>query len=445
MNKCTYYVDGMHCPSCEILIEKNIKKKFGSDTVNANLSKNTVEMSYTKSKPTPDELNTLFSNMGYSFSTSKNAIGNTKKVSMQNAFIAASFLALGFILLEKTGISSLISVDSSSSLFGFLLFGVVASVSSCAALVGGMLLSMSKKWHETYITEDITKKSIPYVLFNLGRLIAFAVFGALLGILGSFLNISLEVTSAIVILVALFMVFSGLQMLGVKWFNKVHLETPKFFSRYITNEDNFNGRLMPLIMGMLTFFVPCGFTVIAQGIALTSGSALKGALIMFSFALGTLPMLIGISYSSLKLNSKQILAAKFNYIAGFLIIFFGAYTLNSQLNVLGFKSLSDIKLSRPSTVSTDSLAGSQLVQLEARGYNYYPRNVTIKAGVPTRLEILNTGATGCANAVVGRGLFNGVFVLKDGVNTVNFTPMTPGDYKITCSMGMVPPVSVKVI
>jgi sulfite exporter TauE/SafE len=99
---------------------------------------------------------------------------------------------------------------------------------------------------------------------------------------------------------------------------------------------------MPFLMGAFTFFLPCGFTITAQGLALISGNAIQGALIMTLFALGTLPTLLFIGLSSVKFLQKPHLSEKFLKIAGVLVLFFALYNINFQLNVLGVSSLSDL-------------------------------------------------------------------------------------------------------
>ncbi|PIZ28832.1 sulfite exporter TauE/SafE family protein, partial [Candidatus Berkelbacteria bacterium CG_4_10_14_0_8_um_filter_39_42] len=41
---------------------------------------------------------------------------------------------------------------------------------------------------------------------------------------------------------------------------------------------------MPMALGALTFLLPCGFTLTAEGLALISGNSLSGALIMLAFS-----------------------------------------------------------------------------------------------------------------------------------------------------------------
>ena len=88
-------------------------------------------------------------------------------------------------------------------------------------------------------------------------------------------------------------------------------------------------------MGALTFFLPCGFTITAQTVALLSGSVWQGAGIMGFFALGTAPILLLIGLSSVKFFSKPHLAMTFSQVAGFLVLFFALWNIYNQMNVLG--------------------------------------------------------------------------------------------------------------
>ena len=92
-------------------------------------------------------------------------------------------------------------------------------------------------------------------------------------------------------------------------------------------------------MGALTFFLPCGFTITAQSLALLSGSVFTGALIMGAFALGTIPVLLFIGLSSVKFSSKPHLTERFSKVAGFLVLFFALYNISNQATVLGFTGI----------------------------------------------------------------------------------------------------------
>ncbi len=442
-----YYVKGMHCPSCELLIEKELLKKKNIESVEASTSRGKVVIFYQGVKPSINELNKKFEKAGYTFS--QEPVVDKKKEQnklLKNSQIIgiALLLALGFLLLNRTAIASRVAVSSTSALWAFFLFGLIAGISSCAALVGGIILSMSKQWAEIYLDGSSDwQKFQPHFLFNIGRLLSFAFFGAMLGALGALLQISLAATSFLAIAVSFLMVLLALQMLGIKYFQKFQITMPKFISRYVADETHFKGRYMPFFLGASTFFLPCGFTITAQGLALASGSSLRGALIMFTFALGTLPMLTAIGFSSLKLTAKPHLSDKFLKVAGILVLFFGLYTLNAQLNVLGLPSLNDVRLnlSTTSQFSEDGFPpivnGKQLLKMDALAYGYEPNEFMVRAGIPVRWEIENKGVSGCTNAIVSKGLFAGEIRLDGEASIKEFTPEKPGKYKFSCWMGMI--------
>jgi len=87
---------------------------------------------------------------------------------------------------------------------------------------------------------------------------------------------------------------------------------------------------MPLVLGAATFFLPCGFTQSMQLYTLTTGSFLAGALTMFSFALGTLPVLALLSFSTLGARGRRPSGVFFKT-AGLLVVFFGMYDILNSL------------------------------------------------------------------------------------------------------------------
>jgi len=349
MKEHIFYIRGMHCPSCEVLIEKKLLEIEGIKSADAQLALGQVAIEYEKEIPSTQLLNQLFRKHNYTFyhqplTFDGDKTDPLKSQTLSIVILATIFIAI-FILLNKFVFSGFGSVNSNSSLAVIWLFGALAGVSTCAALVGGIVLSMSKQWQSAHLSSDsFSKKLAPHLMFNFGRLISFAILGAVLGALGSQFNISIKFSSWLVILVSLVMLATGLQMLGVKIMQKFQITAPRFLIRFIADEKNFQGRWMPMALGALTFLLPCGFTLTAEGLALISGNSLSGALIMLAFSLGTFLSLIAIGVSSVKFLEQPRKAEIFLKVAGVLILFFVAFNINSQLNVLGVKSLSDIKL-----------------------------------------------------------------------------------------------------
>jgi len=184
-----FYVRGMHCASCEVLIEKKLLGLKGIESADASATNGQVLIVYKGEKPASKTLNKIFKENGYFFSEKPFP---TEQVARVNSWLifSISLLAISiFYFLQKTGLSSLATINSKSNLPAFFVFGVLAGVSSCAALVGGLVLSMSKQWSELYSDRDsFWQKSQPHFLFNAGRLISYGLLGGVLGLVGKNYN-----------------------------------------------------------------------------------------------------------------------------------------------------------------------------------------------------------------------------------------------------------------
>lgn len=447
----TYFVQGMHCSTCEILIKQDLSALPGINKANVSLSKAqvTVHSDNQKNFPTIQKLNKLFKDLGYTFYEENPQKQKLNKNDVFKMVGIAILFVIAFYLLENSGLFMKYSISSQSSIGAYFVFGLAAGVSSCAALIGGLLLSLSKNWNELY-SNNYKKSAAPFLYFNLSRILTFALLGGTLGYVGGFFKVSITLTSILTLGIAILMLILGLQMIGITWFNRFSFN---FLgnNKYLNKNSDLKGKYIPLVVGALTFFVPCGFTLIAQTNTLAAGTFYKGMMQLGAFALGTLPVLALISFSSVKFYSNPNFSKKFSLFSGIIIVFFALYTVNSQLNVLGISSLNDVSFAKEKTkkisaeVSTDNGADFQVLQIEASGFEYYPKEVTIKSGVKTQWSIYNNGAVGCSQAVYARGLYPNVIYLNPGMNSVEFVAPAPGTYKISCSMGMVPPVTVKVI
>lgn len=450
----TYYVSGMHCPACEVLIEKKLTKLSGVTQVDASLSDKKLNISYKKgNKKSLDEINDVLYESGYTISTEPAGEVAFDQLTIMRAAAVFVFFVVGYIILEDTNILAQVTVDENSGIIAFLILGIVAGLSSCAALVGGILLSVSKQWSSLYGGAQENKRAIPFILFNVGRLLGFAVFGAILGYVGSFFQLSIQLTSVTTLVVSVLMITIGLQMLHVPWFRNFSFRLPSFITHKISDESKFSGTFGPLMLGALTFFLPCGFTLMAQTLALASGSPITSMLMMSAFALGTLPMLGVISFSSISMQKNKALAGTFNLVVALFIVLFGLYSANAQLNVLGLVSASDL-FAGSSTESPSSTLGAQIIEkdgqqlqtvtIQAKGFEYFPRSLQLKAGIPTEITVLSSDVVGCARAMYSAGLFNDVLYLQGNTSKTTFTPQK-GSYKISCTMGMVAPIRVEVI
>ncbi len=245
-------------------------------------------------------------------------------------FLAAAVIASIFFLLQKLELVNFLNVKNLSLPF-ILFIGFIASASSCSAVVGSLVLSISS----TAAKENTIK---PIIAFHISRIASFFILGGAVGLLGASFVITQNFTFVMSILLFIIMVLMGIDLLGIyPTIKRFQPRMPKFIGKSALNANINSGVIGAGLLGTATFILPCGFTQAMQIYALSTGSFINGAITMFTFALGTLPMLTLISFASVKL-SESLFSKVFFKAAGFLIIFFALFNLFSSLTVLGLIS-----------------------------------------------------------------------------------------------------------
>ncbi len=327
MNTYTFYVSGTHCPSCKIFIEDALNEQDFIQNARVDLKKEVLQIETDDSRTSEELAQVLTSKIqsnGYIVSVERLAKGKPNgDVIWQALPIGFGFLIL-FFLLQKSGILN-IGIGGQITPVTSFIIGLIASVSSCLAIVGGLVLSLSAK-----ISQDNVSDTKTFVLFHTARLVGFAVLGGVLGVIGSAIGINFTFTAILGLLASLVMLLLGLNLVGVFAKNKIALPLGLFnFFRRIEHKT-----LTPLTLGFATFFLPCGFTQSMQVASLSSGSFLAGLLIMFAFALGTLPMLAFLSFGSASFAQGKH-APLFFKSAGIVVIGLGLFALLSGLAGLG--------------------------------------------------------------------------------------------------------------
>ncbi|MFA6077171.1 MAG: sulfite exporter TauE/SafE family protein [Candidatus Paceibacterota bacterium] len=349
--KYTFHVTGTHCASCKILIEDILMDSTGSTSslqagspqeeqnlvrkVRVDLAKEIVEIE-TESEKNIEELAQIFTekvrSSGYIISvdgfdkltTGKKIPENKDNDAIWKAIPIGLIFLILFFLLQKSGILN-IGIGGQTTPVTSFIIGLIASVSSCLAIVGGLVLSLSAK-----VSQDNVSDNKTFFLFHTGRLVSFAVLGGVLGLIGSAIGINFMFSAILGIIASIVMLILGLNLVGVFAKNKIALPSGIFnFFRRIEHKT-----LTPLIIGFGTFFLPCGFTQSMQVAALSSGSFNSGFLIMFAFALGTLPVLALLSFGSASFaHSKH--APLFFKSSGVVVIGLGLFALLAGLAGLG--------------------------------------------------------------------------------------------------------------
>jgi sulfite exporter TauE/SafE len=310
----------------DILDDQDIVKN-----VHVNLKKEIVHID-TDSNSSPEEIANILTEKikshGYTLSVEKVIKEKPSDDIIWKAIpIGLVFLVL-FFILQKSGILNLGIGGKTTPATSFII-GLIASVSSCLAIVGGLVLSLSAK----VMQDDGKSAKKPFILFHLGRVFGFALLGGLLGLIGKAIGINFMFSAILGLIASTVMILLGLNLVGV--FKKSKLTLPSNLFAYFRKVEH--ATIAPILIGIGTFFLPCGFTQSMQVAALSSGSFISGMGLMLAFALGTLPMLALLSFSSVSFaHSKH--APLFFKSAGVVVIGLGVFALLAGLAGVGIIS-----------------------------------------------------------------------------------------------------------
>lgn len=138
------------------------------------------------------------------------------------------------------------------------------------------------------------------LLYNFGRIITYAMMGAVFGLLGQGVALAglqrwISLGLGLAILLGVFLSFRFANRVpvtrGVNWLKAA---LGKLLQR----------RAMPAMfgIGLLNGLLPCGLVYVAAAAAIATGDVLSGMRYMIVFGAGTLPMLLAISLLGTKLQ-----------------------------------------------------------------------------------------------------------------------------------------------
>lgn len=326
--------------------------------------------------------------------------------------------------------------------------GLFAGGLSCLAVQGGLLASsIAQQQSDTLKTEAIHGHAVPIFSFLLMRLVAYTILGALLGSLGSIVQLSLTARVVMQMVAAIFMIGTALNLLHVHpLFRFFILQPPKFLTRMIKNQSRSKDVFGPALLGAMTVFIPCGATQAMMAYAIAVGSPITGAITLFVFILGTSPLFFLLGYAAKKLSGS--LSETFNRVAGIAIILIALFNFNAALALAGSpvtfeNALTAINCTVSFCDTSDSIKNTSEPVREAtiyftdRGYTTSPKSITIKSGTTIRLNLVNKTGAGCIQGFTIPKLGVQKVVRIGTSETITFVaPETTGTLAFMCSMGM---------
>ena len=446
MYKTVIDIAGIHCRSCEFLIETALLEIKGVKKVRVDQHKGLAEIDH-EGQLNESEIERAVRGAGYCLGRDEKPFLSKNPKDYRDLGLAV-FLVLDLYLVAKAlGIFNLnfVSSNNYNSLPVIFLIGLTAGVSTCMALVGGLVLGASARFAEKHPTATPLQKFKPHLFFNLGRIISYFLLGGLIGYAGSFFQLSTSVLGILTISVGLVMLLLGAQLIEIfpilRGFN---FTLPKEISRFLGLKDQSAKEYShknSMVMGAMTFFLPCGFTQAIQLYAISSGSPVTGALALGTFALGTAPGLLGVG--GLTSIIKGTASRLFFRSAGLIVILLALFNINNGYNLSGFNPDDLLSIFGPSKNALAAVNdpnvnlenGVQVVKMNQDSSGYRPNSFTIKKGIPVRWVITSTDSYTCAASIV-MSKYNIRQSLQTGENIIEFTPIESGTLPFSCSMGM---------
>lgn len=364
-----------------------------------------------------------------------------------NESYSSNLLKAGGMLVLITAVYKLASsldlisfaqnTEHAAGMGAIFVIGLTASASSCLALVGGLLLSVSAKWVESHPKASHWEKFVPLLNFNLGRVAGYFVFGGLTGLLGHVLLPSVRATGVLQMLIALVMIVLGLNILHIVPKKYCRVPLPQALMKRIRKLGESDNVFAASALGAVTYFVPCGFTQSMQLLALGSGSFIGGAVIMLVFALGTLPSLLGISAVGSFTEGK--IGKFFLVFAGTMSIFLGVMNVRTGFALTGVSMHSLIPCCSASETADPNVTidknGQQIISVTVQNEGYNEPTFTVQGGMPTWIyATAPSQLSGCLSQMAIPA-FNVLQPVNQGPNWIG--PVTPTkDFEFMCSMGM---------
>ncbi|GGM86723.1 hypothetical protein GCM10010106_37360 [Thermopolyspora flexuosa] len=336
----------------------------------------------------------------------------------------------------------MVSVDALPLALGGLAAGLLAGSATCTAVQGGLLVGLARPsgagratgcgatpGHGTgcgHGCAPAVSDGRVVAAFAAGRFASHVLAGALLGLLGG--AVRLGPTPRAVLLVAAGVLVVAFAARLLRRSRTRGSPAPDAAGCRGVPAGRATGRARALALGAATVLVPCGTTLGVEAVAVSTGSAAGGALVMAAFAAGSTP-----AFAVLGLLLRRAAATRFAAIAGAVAILAGLWTIASGLRLGGWLP----ELGTPPASAATAMVrpdGVQTVTVWATAEGYRPAVVVLRANVPTEVVFRVTDDAGCARtlSLEGRDLALPA--------TVRLPPRPPGPLRYACGMGMYPGV-----
>jgi len=429
-------ITGMTCGACERRVSTALVGVAGVESATVSSRSGTATLTVVGEVPWA-ELAEAVEYAGYAVGRSPWFTRDAR--TWRTALVAAGLVGVAAWLLFVVGVGdvgSRLGDPGSGGLALVFLLGLTAGVSTCMALVGGLVLAVSANREEAGVTSGLARWR-PHLAFHAGRVAGFFVLGAALGALGARFSLPDQLQALFIVVIGVAMALLGLRLTGLSprmagW----SLALPESWSRSVSADPSKPySDVRAAALGAATFILPCGFTQIVQLYAMTTGSALQAGTVMAVFAIGTMPGLLALAGLPMFASGER--RTKVLAVVGVALMVFAVVNLSAAAGLLGLTSPKAAAVTASGVSANVTLSdGVQVVTMSQNARGYLPDATVVYAGVPISWVVTSESEYTCASylrAVGGDWKYN----LKTGLNTISLPAMQKGQtFDFTCVMGM---------
>ena len=427
------HIKWMHCISCEIILEKELKQISWIKIIVLNHKKWIMEVEYIGEKK---YIRIKEAIEKHGFEVIKQNINqkiNFNKI-LKNITLFLGIIVFIYLFSLIDLYNYLPDISTLSYSWAFLIW-IIASVSTCLAITWWIII-----WFARYI--DNSKWLIWHVkvqwYFQLGRVIWFFILGWILWYIWNVFQIGFWITWILNFIVWFLLLYMGLNIIWIlPSITKYWIHLPKSFVHKIEALGN---PKFSSIVWALTFFLPCWFTQTLQLLAVSSWSFLAWGLVMMFFAIWTFPVLFSVWLWSSYFKERKF--NSLNKIIWVIVIIFWVFTISNSYNLLSFSNIennSTIEINNSEQSITDNGAIKiekefETINVSHNWYSTEPSIVRLKKGWNYKIVIIPASNwRGCMWTQVIPKLSNKVSYVREWVPIIyEMRNASAGKYDIVC-------------
>lgn len=327
--------------------------------------------------------------------------------------------------------------------------GLVTGGITCMAVQGGLLASVIAAQDRDGAPSGWRGGVVATLWFVGAKMFAYTALGALLGWLGSMVQLTPMALAGMMAVASLFMIATALNLLNVHpIFRYAAVTPPRFLTRLIRQEARGGAWFAPALVGAFTVFIPCGTTQAMMAAAIATAHPLWGALTMLAFTAGTVPLFV--LFGVILKTAATSFTRYFAPVAATLVIVLAVWNIRNAAAVGGIDthiagSIRSVACASVIYCENGGAGGSAETQgritdapvITIRYAGYDIDNPNIRAGSSVHLTVKNEDGAGCIQAFTIPSLGIQKIVPPGQSQEITFTaPEKKGELAFMCSMGM---------